>query len=79
MSLNRGRNAMLTTTEVANLLHVHTNTVRRWSDLGILKAYRICSRGDRRFYRADIARHFIKTTVEIGNHTKIKNDNTVRS
>ncbi|MCL0039074.1 helix-turn-helix domain-containing protein, partial [Dehalococcoidia bacterium] len=40
---------MLTTSDVARLLNVHINTVRRWSNQGILKAYRIGSRGDRRF------------------------------
>ncbi len=45
---------MLTVREVARLLNVHSNTVRRWSDRGILKAYRITHRGDRRFRREDI-------------------------
>jgi excisionase family DNA binding protein len=45
---------MLTTSEVARLLNVHINTVRRWSNQGILKTYRIGSRGDRRFHRDDI-------------------------
>lgn len=45
---------LLTVREVARLLHVHTNTVRRWSNQGILKAYYIGSRGDRRFRREDI-------------------------
>lgn len=45
---------MLTTSDVARLLNVHINTVRRWSNEGILKAYRIGSRGDRRFERGDI-------------------------
>ena len=45
---------MLTTNDVARLLNVHINTVRRWSNEGILKAYRIGSRGDRRFERRDI-------------------------
>jgi predicted site-specific integrase-resolvase len=30
------------------------NTVRRWSNQGVLKAYRIGSRGDRRFRQEDI-------------------------
>jgi excisionase family DNA binding protein len=47
---------MLTTSEVARLLNVHINTVRRWSNQGVLKTYRIGSRGDRRFHREDIAR-----------------------
>ncbi len=46
---------MLTVSDVANLLNVHINTVRRWSNQGILKAYRIGSRGDRRFRQEDIA------------------------
>jgi len=46
---------MLTTSDVAYLLNVHINTVRRWSNQGVLKAYRIGSRGDRRFRHEDIA------------------------
>ena len=46
---------MLTVSDVARLLSVHINTVRRWSNQGILKAYRVGSRGDRRFRREDIA------------------------
>ena len=47
---------MLTTSDVARLLSVHINTVRRWGNSGILKAYRVGSRGDRRFRREDIVR-----------------------
>ncbi|GAI26222.1 unnamed protein product, partial [marine sediment metagenome] len=32
---------MLTTRDVAQLLGIHVNTVRRWSNKGILKSYRI--------------------------------------
>ena len=46
---------MLTTSGVARLLNVHVNTVRRWSNQGILKSYRIGPRGDRRFNEEDIA------------------------
>jgi len=46
---------MLTISEVARILNVHINTIRRWSNQGILKACRIGSRGDRRFKREDIA------------------------
>ncbi len=45
---------MLKTGDVAYLLGVHINTVRRWSKRGILKSYRICPRGDRRFKRGDV-------------------------
>ena len=49
---------MLTVREVARLLHIHSNTVRRWSDQGKIKSYRVTSRGDRRFRRIDID-HFL--------------------
>ena len=47
--------SMLTVKDVAQLLNVHVNTVRRWSDSDILKSYRITRRGDRRFRREDIS------------------------
>jgi len=47
---------MMTVREVARLLHVHPNTLRRWSNNGRLKAYRINPRGDRRFKREEIER-----------------------
>ena len=46
--------SFLTVQEVSELLHIHTNTVRRWSDSGVLRANRIGPRGDRRFRRKDI-------------------------
>ena len=49
-------NPLLTISEAAEFLHVHTNTLRRWSDIGLLLSYRICERGDRRFFREDLIR-----------------------
>ena len=40
---------MLTATEVAEMLHLHVNTVKRLGDRGELPFYRVCKRGDRRF------------------------------
>ena len=54
MANHREIDPMLTVSDVARLLNVHVNTVRRWSNQGILKAYRIGSRGDRRFQEEDI-------------------------
>jgi excisionase family DNA binding protein len=51
---NLNSRAMLTTGDVAQLLGLHVNTVRRWRSEGILKSYRIGPRGDRRFRREDI-------------------------
>jgi len=55
MASNNMIDPMLTTNDVARLLNVHINTVRRWSNQGKLKTHRIGSRGDRRFRREDIA------------------------
>ena len=49
---------MLTVREVARLLHIHPNTLRRWSNRGRIRAYRITPRGDRRYKREEIA-HFL--------------------
>jgi len=45
---------MLTTAEVAYLLHVHPNTVRQWANKGLLNTYRLGSRRDRRFKLEDV-------------------------
>ena len=47
--------AMLTIAQVAELLHVHPNSVRRWTNEGLLHCYRVGIRGDRRFSADDIA------------------------
>jgi len=52
--------AMLRTGDVAWLFGTHGNTVRRWSERGIIRAYRIGRRGDRRFRREDVARLLAK-------------------
>jgi len=45
---------LLKVDDVARLLRLHPNTVRRWSNQGILKSCRINPRGDRRFKREDV-------------------------
>ena len=60
VSYNNDIEPMLTTSEVARVLSVHINTVRRWSNQGILMSYRIGSRGDRRFKKEDINNFFSK-------------------
>lgn len=45
---------MLTASEVAKLLHLHVNTVKRLGDRGELPFYRVSKRGDRRFRVEDV-------------------------
>jgi len=52
--------ALLTTAETAELLNIHVNTVRRWSNKGILETCRIGPRGDRRLRRRDIDNFLMK-------------------
>ena len=61
---------MLTVNDVARLLNVHINTVRRWSNQGILKAYRVGSRGDRRFRQEDIASFLLEESKD----TKVRKE-----
>ena len=58
---------MLTVREVAQLLHVHPNTLRRWSNQGRIRAYRITPRGDRRFKREEIVRFLAELNSESDN------------
>jgi excisionase family DNA binding protein len=73
---------MLTTVNVASLLGIHPNTVRRWSDRGILKSYRICDRGDRRFVQEDIkllVKHIAKLKRNRTDKTTFNNIDDVSS
>ena len=63
---------MLTVREVAWLFHVHPNTLRRWSNNGRIKAYRINPRGDRRFKREEIAHFLAELNSEADNSEKIE-------
>jgi excisionase family DNA binding protein len=59
-----GHSILLTIGETSQLLHIHRNTLRRWSDQGIISVYRIGPRGDRRFKSEDVEALFKKITSE---------------
>ncbi len=63
---------MLTVREVAHLLHIHENTVRRWSNESIIPSFRICQRGDRRYKQDDIARLIVQLRAHAGNPREAK-------
>lgn len=56
----KGLRGSLKTGQAAQFLSVHKNTLRRWSDQGLLQPYRLGSRGDRRFRLDDLER-FLKS------------------
>ncbi len=65
METKQGRNdnrdqtgRMLRTGQACRILCVHSNTLRRWCELGIIKAYRVGPRGDRRFRLEDVTALF---------------------
>ena len=70
MTAGRNVDSMLTVSGVARLLNVHVNTVRQWSNHGILKAYRIGSRGDRRFNREDIEDFLVQAEKRLQEETE---------
>ena len=45
---------MLTVREASQVLSVHPNTLRKWSDRGMIPTYRIGNRRDRRFVMSDL-------------------------
>ena len=51
---------MLTARQLAGLLNVHINTVRRWNNQGFIQAYRIGARGDRRFDMDEVTRFLVE-------------------
>ena len=50
----KARSPLLTIGEASTILHVHTNTLRRWESDGLIRAFRIGECGHRRFRREDI-------------------------
>jgi excisionase family DNA binding protein len=57
--------SMLKTVEVARILNIHVNTVRRWSIQGILRTYRVSTRGDRRFKPEDVYNLLLKQSEPV--------------
>ena len=55
---------MLTISEAARLLHVHSNTLRRWADKGLINSHRIAKRGDRRFLFYDIEQFLVNSQID---------------
>jgi len=62
---NRIPERMLTVKEVASILNIHPNTVRRWEKKGLLQAYGIGPRRSLRFRQEDILDFLDKCKNEV--------------
>ena len=60
MMQSAGPHGLLSATDAARLLGVHPNTIRRWTNEGLIHAYRVGKRLDRRFRRTDLDK-FLET------------------
>lgn len=47
--------SLLTVSQVADRLSVHSSSVRRWANMGLLPSYRLGVRGDRRFKPEEVS------------------------
>ena len=56
---------MLTVKEVASILNIHPNTVRRWEKKGLLSSYAIGFRHSLRFKQEDILDFLAKCRQEM--------------
>jgi DNA-binding transcriptional MerR regulator len=62
MAIGEQYGGLLAIGDVARMLNVHINTVRRWSNQGILSALRIGPRGDRRYKMEEVTLFLGKLT-----------------
>ncbi len=53
---NIGQRQMLTVSQAADYLGLHVNTVRRWTETGLIKCIRVGGRNDRRFALEELER-----------------------
>ena len=65
---NKLPRSMMTVKEVAAILHVHPNTIRRWEKKGLLKSYSIGPHHNIRFSQEDILELLDKSRN--GGHTE---------
>ena len=54
----------LTVAEMARLLKVHPNTVRKYANCGLLRSFRVGDRGDRRFQISEVRRFLRQRGVQ---------------
>jgi excisionase family DNA binding protein len=73
MRIQEGKMApLITVSKAADLLHVHQNTLRRWTNQGVIKAFRIGIRGDRRYSLSDVQHLLSELESHYGNFREVK-------
>jgi len=65
---------MLTVKEVASILHIHPNTLRRWQKQGLLKSYSIGSRHCLRLKPEDILDFLDKSQTKSPVNLRLNSD-----
>ena len=55
---------LLTLKEAVRVLRVHPNSVRRWAHMGLIRGYRLGSRGHLRFWYGDVVA-FLRESEEV--------------
>jgi len=55
---------MMTISDVARIFNVHTSTIRRWSEQGMIKSYSVGPRGALRFLREDVAVAYLDRAIQ---------------
>ena len=65
-TIEAGTEEILGLSQAAKLLSVHRNTLRNWSNNGMIKAYRLGSRGDRRFVLSELLEFLQSRTAKLG-------------
>jgi diguanylate cyclase (GGDEF)-like protein len=60
------------------MLGVHANTVRSWTDQGMLSCLRINNRGDRRYLRSELER-FLAQAGDAANHSRTESESDADS
>ncbi|MEE8470694.1 MAG: helix-turn-helix domain-containing protein [Dehalococcoidia bacterium] len=67
-SVNKSVNReLLTTSEAAEMLKVAANTIRSWSESGLIASHRVGPRGDRRFRRSDVMQYLNSCKADVAN------------
>ena len=66
---------LLNISEGAKLLSVHRNTLRNWTNKGMIKTYRLGSRGDRRFALEDLLEYLDRRSGRSNGATADANGN----